>query len=227
MFKSYELELELNSTPETMRKYDSVTALPDYSRMISTNQYYDVCRDLISEIIKIYDKPRFFHLGLDEENVGNQLDFEQIIVRQNESYWGDIYFLIGEVMKGGSRPWIWQDYVRHKPEDFARMMPKSVLQSNWYNSMDFNPETNIEVKAYQTLESLGYDQVPGGSNFYKDTDENFLNNVKFCAETISQERLVGFIQSPWVSIEEKNREKLLSSIELAGKAKKWYDKKFN
>ena len=35
MFKSYELELELNSTPETMRKYDSVTALPDYSRMIS------------------------------------------------------------------------------------------------------------------------------------------------------------------------------------------------
>ena len=36
MFKSYEDELELNSTPETLRKYDSVSALPDYSRMISS-----------------------------------------------------------------------------------------------------------------------------------------------------------------------------------------------
>lgn len=36
MFESYEDELELNATPETLRKYDSVSALPDYSRMISS-----------------------------------------------------------------------------------------------------------------------------------------------------------------------------------------------
>lgn len=36
MFKSYEDELELNSTPETLLKYDSLSALPDYSRMVSS-----------------------------------------------------------------------------------------------------------------------------------------------------------------------------------------------
>ena len=36
MFKSYEVELMHNSNPETIKKYDSVSALPDYSRMISS-----------------------------------------------------------------------------------------------------------------------------------------------------------------------------------------------
>ena len=200
--------------------------LGKYSRMISTDYYYDVCRDIIAEVVDIYGKPRLFHLGMDEENSRLQREHEQVVVRQHELYWGDIYFLIGEVMKNGARPWVWQDYVRHKPEKFAKMMPKSVLQSNWYNRLDFNPETNIEVKAYQTLESLGFDQVPGGSNFYDGTDENIMNNVKFCAENIADERLFGFIQSPWISTEEKNREKLIRGIELAGEAKTWYEKNY-
>ncbi len=200
--------------------------LGKYSRMVSTDKYYDVCRVLIAEVMDIYGKPRLFHLGMDEENSRNQREHEQIVVRQHELYWGDIYFLIGEVMKNGARPWVWQDFVRHKPEIFARMMPKSVLQSNWYNRLDFNPETNIEVKGYQTLESLGYDQVPGGSNFYEGTNENFMKNVRFCAENIADERLLGFIQSPWISTEEENRDKLIKGIELAGEAKAWYEKKY-
>ena len=197
--------------------------LGKYSRMVSTEEYYDVCRDLIGELMAIFGNPRLFHLGMDEENARLQREHEQIVVRQHELYWGDIYFLIGEVMKNGARPWVWQDYVRHEPEIFARMMPKSVLQSNWYNGLDFNPDTNIEVKGYQTLESLGYDQVPGGSNFYDGTEENILKNVKFCTENIADERLLGFIQSPWVSTEKKNREKLIKAIELAGEAKAWYE----
>ncbi len=200
--------------------------LGKYSRMISTAEYYDVCRELIAEVMDIYGKPRLFHLGMDEENARNQREHEQMVVRQQKLYWGDIYFLIGEVMKNGARPWVWQDYVRHKPEIFARMMPKSVLQSNWYNRLDFNPDTNLEVKGYQTLESLGYDQVPGGSNFYDGTEENIKKNVEFCAENIASERLLGFIQSPWISTEEKNREKLIKGIELAGEAKTWYEKNY-
>lgn len=36
MFKSYEIELKQNSNVETLRKYDSITALPDFSRTISS-----------------------------------------------------------------------------------------------------------------------------------------------------------------------------------------------
>lgn len=195
-----------------------------YSRMVSTEKYYDVCKDLIAEIIDLFDKPRLFHLGMDEENESNQSDYDMIIIRQNELYWGDLYFLIGEVEKRGSRPWVWQDYVRYYPEKFSKMMPKSVLQSNWYNGKNFDEKTNKEVKAYQTLEALGYDQVPGGSNYYDGTEENILNNVQFCVKNIADQRLLGFIQSPWKHTIEENRAHLLKSIELAGNAKNWFDK---
>lgn len=196
-----------------------------YDRMVSTKGYYDVCRDLIAEVIDLFDKPRFFHLGMDEENEPNQRSFDLIVIRQNQLYWGDMYFLLGEVSKGGSRPWVWQDYIRYHPDEFARMMPKSVLQSNWYNLTDFDkPTTNKSVKAYVDLEKLGFDQVPGGSNYYKNTDDCFLNNVKFCRENVADERLLGFIQSPWKFTTEENRATILRSIELAGEAKIWFNK---
>ncbi len=201
--------------------------LGDYGRMLSTKQYYDVCRDLIAEVIDLFDTPRFFHLGMDEENARNQQNHDLVTVRQNNLYWGDLYFLIGEVFKGGSRPWVWQDYIRYYPEKFADMMPKSVLQSNWYNLTNFDDLTNKSVKAYIDLEALGFDQVPGGSNYYEDTEKCFFNNVKFCSENIADSRLLGFIQSPWKYTVEENRERILKSIEQAGDAKVWFDKTTN
>jgi hypothetical protein len=196
-----------------------------YDRMVSTEKYYDVCRDIIAEVTDLFDKPRLFHLGMDEENEANQFDYDLVVIRQNQLYWGDLYFLIGEVMKGGSRPWVWQDYVRYHPEELAKMMPKSVLQSNWYNLTDFDkPTTNKSVKAYTDLEKFGYDQVPGGSNYYEGSEKCFLNNVKFCFENVADQRLFGFIQSPWKYTIEENRAHILKSIELAGNAKEWFDK---
>ncbi len=198
--------------------------LGKYDRMVSTKEYYSVCSDLIAEVINLFDKPRLFHLGMDEENESNQRDYDFLVIRQNQLYWGDMYFLLGEVEKGGSRPWVWQDFVRYHPEEVARMMPKSVLQSNWYNLTDFDkPTTNKSVKAYVDLEKFGYDQVPGGSNYYKGSEKCFFNNVKFCSENIADQRLLGFIQSPWKHTVEENRDHILKSIELAGEAKKWFD----
>lgn len=197
--------------------------LGPYGKMVSSEKYYEVCRDLISEICYHFNKPALFHLGMDEEYEPNHLTYDSIVIRRNKQYWGDLYFLLGEVFKNGARPWVWQDYIRKYPDEFAKMMPRSVLQSNWYNRNDFNPETNISIKAYQMLESLKYDQVPGGSNYYENTDSNFMNNVKFCTKNIADERLLGFIQSPWRFTVEENRTQILNAIELGGKAKRWYE----
>ncbi len=198
--------------------------LKDYGRMISTDIYYAVCRDLIAEVSNLFGKPRFFHLGLDEENESNQRNMDYMVIRQSNLYWADMYFLLGEVLKNGCRPWVWQDYIRYYHDQFARMMPKSVLQSNWYNLTDFDkPQTNKSVKAYLDLEALGFDQVPGGSNYYNNTEKCFFNNVKFCTENVADERLIGFIQSPWKHTIEENRERILLSIEQAGEAKKWFE----
>ena len=40
--------------------------LKDYAKMVSTETYYKVCRDLIHEACEIF-KPKYFHLGMDEE----------------------------------------------------------------------------------------------------------------------------------------------------------------
>lgn len=168
--------------------------LGTYARMVSTEKYYAVCRDLIAEVIDLFDKPRFFHLGMDEETAQHQRRQDYVVIRQNDLWWADFYFLIGEVEKNGSRSWIWSDYVWHHPEVFFKKMPKSVLQSNWYYGTKFGPDVE-RTKYYNELEKRGYDQVPTGSNH--SNPDNFGMTVDYCKKVIDSERLFGFITAPW------------------------------
>jgi len=174
--------------------------LKDYSRMVSTDTYYGVCKDLIEEVSVLFDWPRFFHIGMDEETAQHQVRQDYAVIRQNDLWWGDLYFYIGEVEKNGVRPWVWSDYAWHKPDVFFRKMPKSVLQSNWYYGSGFDPNTLKEpvksyVKLYDDLETYGYDQVPTGSNH--SVPENFESTVDYCLKVIDPSRLSGFMTAPW------------------------------
>ncbi len=160
--------------------------LGKYARMVSTDSYYAVCKDLIKEVIDIFDVPRFFHLGMDEETAKHQLHvgFEHVIVRQKELWWGDFYTMVGEVLKNGSRPWVWSDYYWYHPEVFLKYMPKSVLQSNWYywENFDLNKldgKSRVRVKSYIDLEAHGYDQIPTGS-YHAENEKSIGNTVQFC-----------------------------------------------
>lgn len=197
--------------------------LGKYARMVSTESYYTVCKDLIKEVIDIFNTPRFFHLGMDEETAQNQLavGFEHIIVRQKELWWGDFYTLIGEVLKNGSRPWVWSDYYWHNPELFLKYMPKSVVQSNWYYGESFDEKT-VRVQTYSDLENYGYDQIPTGS-YHANNEKCFLNTVKFCEKNIEDTRLLGFLQTFWKPITEEYRDTILKGIELTGNAKRWFE----
>jgi len=189
--------------------------LGPYSRCVSTDTYYEVCRDLISEVIDIFDKPRFFHLGMDEETAQHQRYYNYVVVRQYDLWWHDLYFLFDQVQKGGSRPWIWSDYLWDHTEIFFEKMPRSVLQSNWYYGPKFNRRIRY-VKAYLDLEEFGYDQIPTGSNWA--VPENFLKTVIYCGRNIAPERLLGFLQTSWKPTLEVFRQKHMQAIEIVGKA---------
>src|SRR5690606_38528745 len=73
--------------------------LGKYSRMLSTDIYYEVCRDIINEVCVLFDYPRFFHLGMDEETANHQRNLKYAVIRQYDLWWGDLYFLIGQVEK--------------------------------------------------------------------------------------------------------------------------------
>jgi len=184
--------------------------LKEYSRQISTPAYYKVCADMIREVCAIFDKPRFFHLGYDEETAGNQTKYSYVVVRQGDLWWHDFLFFAKEVEKQGARPWIWSDYYWHHPEEFLNRMPKSVLQSNWYYGAGFDPEKQKCVKAYLDLEKAGFDQVPTGSNW--SSDVNFKGTVEFCRKNLKPELLKGFLMAPWFFTLPEWQEKNMQAI---------------
>ena len=174
--------------------------LGEYARMVSTKKYYSVCKNLINEVIDLFDKPRFFHLGMDEETYSHQRDYNYVAIRQNDLWWHDFYILMEEVQKNNVRPWIWSDYAWHNPDIFFNKMPKSVLQSNWYYGASLELEklsdsSKTYVKLYDTLEKHGYDQIPTGSNHSNDT--NMELTVDYCKNVIDSSRLKGFMNAPW------------------------------
>jgi len=151
-------------------------------------------------VIDIFDTPRFFHLGMDEQTAGHQKNWDYVVFRQNDIWWGDLYFYFAEVEKKNVRPWIWSDYAWHHPDIFFRKMPKSVLQSNWYYGNTFDPDKLEEpnktyVELYHKLEAQGYDQIPTGSNVTNDL--NMEATVDYCKHIIDKSRLSGFMTAPW------------------------------
>ncbi len=181
--------------------------LKAYGRQVSTPLYYTVCADLIREMCAIFDTPRLFHLGYDEETAVHQSQYGYVVMRQGELWWHDFLFFVKETEKRGARPWIWSDYYWNHPAEFLNRMPKSVLQSNWYYDASFDPAKRKEVQAYLDLDKAGFEQAPTGSNW--GTDANFRGTVEFCKSNLAPERLKGYLMAPWFFTLPEWREKHL------------------
>ncbi|MCX6991739.1 MAG: Tat pathway signal protein [Kiritimatiellaeota bacterium] len=189
--------------------------LGEYARMVSTSTYYRVCSELIEEVCDLFDKPRFFHLGLDEEVPGDQKEGLICICRQHELWWHDLEWFANEVRRRGVRPWIWSDMWWKKEEIFAARCPKDVLQSNWFYGDFADPEERF-LRTFADIDRAGFDQVPTGSTW------RVVNNIEMIARharnTITPERLLGFLQTTWLPTLESLRHRHMEAIDEARKA---------
>ena len=204
--------------------------MKEYSRMVSTPKYYEVCANLIAEISALFNTPRFFHLGMDEETATNQTHFNLAVIRQHELYWHDFQFLVDEVEKHGVRAWIWSDMIWDHAEAWLKHMPKQVLQSNWYYHNEFE---NAPAKygrdmyapnAYALLEQHGFDQIPCASVWA--TPENLALTVAHCQHVIAPERLKGFLMASWEPTVQTSREKHLLALRCVAEAKAGFNPPF-
>lgn len=205
------------------------TWMGDYSRMVSTDEYYQFCTEIINEVSSIFGHPRFFHLGMDEESSSHQQHNKVVVQRLNDAWWKDFLFLNDTVEKNGSRSWIWPDYmlwnnhdIKNKPDQFFQKMPKSVVQGNWYYKEVFNEE-DTAVKAYRELNANGYDQIPTGS-YHNYNTGSIGATVAFGKKNISDSHLLGFLQTFWRPTIEENRDRIIGGIKLLGEAKRKYYK---
>ncbi len=197
--------------------------LGDYSRMVSSPIYYKVVEDLIAEVCDIF-KPKYFHLGMDEEKEEMQKNLYYSVVRHGELWWHDLYHMIDCTEKYNARPWIWCDRVWNYPEEFVEKCPKEVILSNWYYADGWgltDEYAKVRLPKYAYLDEHGYEQVPAGSNYADDT--NMLGTTKYCTEHISDKGLMGFMQTPWCRTIEKKRGYLFNSVNQLGDSREWFE----
>ena len=175
------------------------TWLREYHRMVSTPDYYRVCSDLIAEVVELFGKPRFFHLGYDEETFNNQRASHFAVCRQGELWWHDFLWFNETVKKAGSRSWIWSDYGWQHKDEFLSRMPRDVLQSNWYyHHVDGEKDPNrlLRIAFFTELDKAGFDQIPCGSAY--SWRLNFKEIVRYCRKNLAgSPRLKGFMLAPW------------------------------
>lgn len=175
------------------------TWLKDYHRMVSTSVYYRVCADVIRDVCEIFDRPRFFHLGYDEETATNHVNHRYCVVRQGELWWHDLDFFARTCLDLGMRPWIWADAWTHKGDEFIRRMSKDVLLSGWYYKLGFENDKDgfwsPLWREFAAFERAGFDQIPCSSNFFD--DGSFEGLVARCDKLIAPQRLKGYLMAPW------------------------------
>ena len=191
--------------------------LKHYRRMVSTPQYYRLCEDLIDDVGEIFGRPRYIHIGCDEEDTVWHLMHSNtrlyVLARRGEMWKHDFLHLVGKIESLGSRAWAWSDYGWDHP-DFVEWCPKSVLLSNWYYDEGyggFDVATNSDkedrkrLAQFAQLEKAGFDQVPCGTNWVGwarrqkkvGADDVIGNLVKCCRKTVSKKHLKGFMMAPW------------------------------
>ena len=185
--------------------------LKEYHRMLSTRKYYEVVADVIRDVVEIFDHPRLFHIGYDEEFADAQFNNFFCVVRKGDLWWHDLNYTVDQVSRHGVRPVMWADAIWTGREEFVRRASRDVLMSNWYYRDDFSEEkqkwdAEFEkrggwgekrngVAGFLALEEAGFDQLPCGSNW--DNDRNMGLLVDFCRKRIAPSRLKGFCVAPW------------------------------
>ncbi len=203
--------------------------LGEYSMMVSTRKYYEVCRDVIRDTAEMFGSPRFLHIGYDEEKPKHQSG--HICVRTGELWWHDFNYFVKTVEGAGMRPWMWSDY-GWEHEEFVENCPKCVMHSNWYydgmdegfdlSKMSADSFSRKRLELFMKLDKAGFEQIPCGTNWCSSyrrkhnlTNDKCLSGlVKFCRENISAANLKGFLVASWPGPEDnpKNRDLLFNGL---------------
>ncbi|MBQ9797931.1 MAG: hypothetical protein IJW50_09470 [Clostridia bacterium] len=199
--------------------------LTPYCAQKGTDAYDKVVADLIDEVCEIFDSPRFFNLGMDEEEFPNSPRrtnwWHNDYVRTNTTprdeaaYFSDLAKMVARVEKNGARAWIVGDYFCTHPEAFLANCPKScVLSMSFWDRIVLKPDGSYpdrpiydEIRA---LAAAGFDQIPEASDWT--CHQNIPQFVYFYMEFgLVNEHLLGFNAVPMQATVDLNYYTLLNN----------------
>lgn len=186
--------------------------LKDYHRMVSTKKYYQVVADVIKDVCEIFDSPRIFHLGFDEEVPVAGEGLFLTMLRQGDLWWHDLEYTVAQVEKNGARATMWSDKICNGRAEFLKRMSRGVLMSAWYYGTDFSDkhlawDASFERKtgtwdvqrnlasSFVELDKAGFDLLACTSNW--STDKAAEAMAAFCKARIDPKHLKGIYTAPW------------------------------
>jgi len=217
--------LGLNPIPKCNFSCGHSAWLKDYAYMVGTATYDQVCKDIIEELIEVFDTPDYFHLGLEEEDMQSQNLQPVAIVRAPYKKLRDAQFLFDVCRAHGVRPWIWADQRDVEAfggdEAFQAGIGRDVILSPWYYDFLRNRPDACEqypiAKFIRDYSKLGYDLVPTGSTW-----SWHLNNKELMTATkrfADPKGIAGFMSASWMLTTPKKYYALLNDAFTFGNAK--------
>ncbi len=200
-----------------------------YSRMVSTKEYYEAVRELIFEVVDIFDKPEMMHIGLEDEGKHAQVRYDYVCYRQYALYWHDYKFLLDTVRECGVRPWVSVDpYIVNK-EKFLENTDKDVVVSPLYegnfftNGIAVAPDVSTEkgkrLRAFTELPELGYDIIPTSSPLTTiDLPPRPL--IQYVYEMTDLKKVKSILFAPHCKTTETKKYILMERLSVANRARK-------
>lgn len=105
--------------------------LRDYHKMVSTDIYYKVCKDLIEEAYEMFMHPSYIHLGMDEENWKHAKDNEHTVIRYKNAFVKDFNYLAECAKNTGAKVHVWHDAYTYLDDEFQNQLDKDVIPDLW------------------------------------------------------------------------------------------------
>ena len=195
--------------------------MKDWRHKVSSPEYLDTVDELIRDVAEIFDHPRFFHIGYDEETMGHQGGwgrYEYIVVRRGALYWRDFLRCVDTVRSTGCRPWCFSDKIWHDHDRFVKYMPRDVIMCPW-NCVE--SKEKMYTKSIDEMAALGFDFIPDGSTYSRNpgsiTRGELKHLMKYARAHIPAKNLKGFVICPWVTCTPgMPRQKFIDSMDFAG-----------
>ena len=204
----------------------------DWRHKVSSPEYLDTVDDLIRDVINVFDRPRLFHVGYDEETIGHQGQwgrYQYIVVRRGELWWRDFLRCVSTVREAGSRAWCFSDKIWKEPKAFEANMPRDVVMCPWAIG-DYTAEpdsSSRHITCLPELAKMGFDMIPMFSTYTTRNegieDKSPAKTMATCEKFIPKKQLKGYIFGPWtLTVPGIPRDKYMASLPVCEAAFKHF-----
>ena len=164
--------------------------LGQYKRMISTPEYYRVCRDIIFELANLFPDSPYIHIGMDEEDARHARRHQPAIYRQGELLWHDMNFLLDTVRDCGKTPVIWGSFAVHRYEEFRQNVSPEDLVVMYYFYHGVRPEHWIRTDSredYYQYYFVNGDYAGQGMEYVERDDPFYSNFFKYALKGVKED----------------------------------------